>query len=37
MKDPNKLQEIIRANVTNSLRYIDDGFNLYNSKNKKNY
>ena len=34
MKDINKLQEIINDNVTNSQRYIEDGFNLYNSKNK---
>ena len=33
MKDINKLQEIINDNVTNSQRYIEDGFNLYNSKN----
>ena len=35
MKDINKLQEIINDNVTNSQRYIEDGFNLYNSKNTK--
>ena len=35
MKDINKLQEIRNENVTNSQRYIEDGFNLYNSKNKK--
>ena len=33
MKDINKLQEIINENVTNSQRLIEDGSNLYNSKN----
>ena len=36
MSNTKQLQEIVYNNVKNSLRYIEDGFNLYKSKSKNN-
>jgi|TARA_B100000315_G_scaffold21528_1_gene18796 hypothetical protein len=36
MGNTKQLQEIVYNNVKNSLRYIEDGFNLYKSKSKNN-
>ena len=34
MSNTKQLQEIVYNNIKNSLRYIEDGFNLYKSKSK---
>ena len=36
MSNTKQLQEIVYNNVKNSLRHIEDGFNLYKSKSKNN-